>query len=539
MRVVVFMTMLLLTGTGAMANTEIVVQLERGEDKGQNFGSLFEVSTTDGKHVVGAGFSGAYNTRYRHDRHTVHFFVRPTESVRELDVMRTSRPNDIAGTYLFNFDGQVYSANPDVRAWDESDAAWKVSPTRSRVDTRVGKHLLSFEGSTVVLDDKTVLGAPKDGNYTGFYYAQGYLVFYHIYRPGAGGYRDYTTDVEGYSKLIACPWKPSDGAVDLTKATVETVPVVGEFPYAFGQLGNQVISCSNIGGVYALREGQWRTLVEGSMKYSYQVYAGYTYYDQLLLGQYPSGELFAFDGEEVKQIKGWPPVMDGVSTASREAQTIVVYGGDLYVGVWPWGEVWRYARERDTWELARRMFTYPETTNATLHPYEDETRALGGVANQWGQRVTSMVPLEDSLLISTSAKWQCEWEPKFGYVGDGDWKEYGTVTHVRVPGHLSAPVKWTDGATTLHFTISGDGLRIAQDGNALGTAKLDGRSVGTLGDATWGHGAYGIFTGSHVEGEIQRNGEYRDLSHRIRGAVGPVSPAATHSPSLDESAYRD
>lgn len=501
---VVLATFLFAVASGVAVDTDIIVNLDRGEDIGQNFGSLFEARTTDGKYVVGAGFSGAYNTRFRHDRHTVHFFVRPTHTSRELEVTRTSRPNDIAGTYLFNFDGQVYSANPDVRVWNDSNATWQPSPSQSRVDTRVGEHLLSFDGSTVLLDGEMVLDGPAKGRYTSFYYAQGYLVFYHINRLEDSGYKEYTTDAEGYTKLIACPWKPGDGNVDLAKATVETLPVVGESPYAYGQLGNQVISCSNIGGVYALREGKWRTLVEGSLGHSYQVYAGFTWYDQLLLGQYPSGELFSFDGEHVKQIKGWPPVMDGVSTASREAQTVVVYGGDLYVGVWPWGEVWRYQREKDAWTLARRMFTHPEPTNATLHPYEDETRALGGVANQWGQRVTSMVPLGDSLLISTSAKWPCEWESKFGYVGKEAWKEYGTITHVHVPGHLSAPVSWTEGPTVLEFTITEDALRIAQDGTEIGAAKLDSLTVGALSGATWGQGVYGVFTGNHVEGVIQQ-----------------------------------
>jgi hypothetical protein len=165
--------------------------------------------------------------------------------------------------------------------------------------------------------------------------------------------------------------------------------------------------------------------------------------------------------------------------------------------------VWRYQRETETWTLARRMFTHPEPTNATLHPYEEETRALGGVANQWGQRVTSMVPLHDSLLISTSAKWPCAYEPKFSYVGDEGWKEYGAITHLRVPGHLSAPVAWTDGPTKLRFTITKDRLRIAQDGTEIGATPLDGMAVGALGEATWGNGVYGVFTGKHVAGAIQ------------------------------------
>jgi hypothetical protein len=196
--------------------------------------------------------------------------------------------------------------------------------------------------------------------------------------------------------------------------------------------------------------------------------------------------------------------MEGVSGSSREAQTIVLYAGDLYVGVWPWGEVWKYRREVEDWTLARRMFTHPEPTNATLHPYENETRALGGVANQWGQRVTSMVPLGDSMLIATSAKWQCEYEEKFGYIGDPAWKEYGTITHVRVPGHLSAPVKWTEGETELRFIIADGELRVAQDGMELGAAKLTDMNISPLGEVKWSQGAYGVFTGEKVTGRVVR-----------------------------------
>ncbi len=502
--------LVVMAGSVTRAETTIVVNVDRGEDLGQNFGSLFEAQTEDGAFVIGAGFSSAYNTYYRHDRHTVHFYVRPTRKTRELQATALPRPGKLAGNYLFNFDGKVHATypNPDsnVRVWDEGGKVWNPKPARDRIDTRVGKDLLSFDSGAVVLNGKTVLPAAEKGNYRGFYYAQGYLIFYHIYRPGEAKYPPYTKDEEGYSKLYACPWKPIEGAVDLGKATVMTVPIVGEVPYAYGQLGDQVISCSNIGGVYALRDGHWRTLVEGSKKYSYQVYAGCTYYDQLLLGQYPSGELFAFDGKTVERIEGWPPVMKGVSGSAREAQTIVLYGGELYVGVWPWGEVWRYHHESGEWNLARRMFTHPALTDATTHPYELESKTLGGVANQWGQRVTSMVPLKDSLLISTSAKWPCEWEPKFDFVGNDAWKEYGSVTRVHVSGHLSAPVKWTDGPTELRFTLEDGAMLIEQDGMPIGSTRLSGsvtpvpESTRRLKKIEWGQGAYGIFSGVSVKG---------------------------------------
>jgi len=508
----------MVSSSGAYAETEIIVRFDRGKDLGQNFGSLFEVGTEDGAFVVGAGFSGLYNTYHRDDRHAIHFYVRPTEESRPLQTKTLPRPSDLAGTYLYKFDGKAYaSVNrvkknhgpiPDARVWDESKSSWEVSPSHSRVDTRVGKDLLSFDQSQVLLNGKVVLNSPGAGAYLGFYYAQGHLFFYHVLKVGGTGYRKHTSDSQGYSKLYACPWQAGDGMVDLSKAVVMTVPVVGEFPYAYGQLGAQVLSCTNIGGAYAFRNGQWRTIVEGELESSYQVYTMLTYYDQLLMGQYPTGELFSFDGQQVHHRNGWPPRMEGVRGSSREAQTMAIYGGELYVGVWPWGELWKYHEDLKKWSLARRMFTHPDPTEETTHPYERECTALGVVLNQWGQRVTSMVSLQDQLLISTSAKWPCAWEPKFDFIANDAWKEYGTVTQLFAPGHLSTTVLWTDKTTEFRFVLKGAKMSIEQEGVLLGTAPLSGAvknastSAENLAETAWGHGAYGKFTGVTLKGIV-------------------------------------
>ena len=81
-----------------------------------------------------------------------------------------------------------------------------------------------------------------------FFYANGYLCFYHVNR-GPGAYRAYQNDEDGFSKLYACRWTPEMKEVDLAKAIVMTLPVVGEMTFAWGQLGQQILTGSNIGGV--------------------------------------------------------------------------------------------------------------------------------------------------------------------------------------------------------------------------------------------------------------------------------------------------
>jgi len=70
---------------------------------------------------------------------------------------------------------------------------------------------------------------------------------------------------------------------------------------------------------------------------SYQLYSTMAFHDQLIMGQYPTGRIFAYDGKKITDLAGWPPKLKGVSGNAREAQTTVVYGGDVFVGVWPWG----------------------------------------------------------------------------------------------------------------------------------------------------------------------------------------------------------
>ena len=144
----------------------------------------------------------------------------------------------------------------------------------------------------------------------------------------------------------------------------------------------------------------------------------------------------------------------------------------MYAGVWPWGEVWRRDEMSERWGFLGRVFTHPEPTTQTAHPYERETRQLDPVLNRWGQRVTGLVPLGDTLYIATSSKAGLAYEPKFTFLAGGKWKEYGSLYRYHKPGHLSVPIRWKDAPTTFEF-ISQDGqLSILQDGQPLGTSTL-------------------------------------------------------------------
>ena len=67
--------------------------VDLGRDGGQPFGSLFEARDAKGRLVAGAGFEEVYNTRFRSNRHTVQFFVRPAKGGDRFRIERLPHPD--------------------------------------------------------------------------------------------------------------------------------------------------------------------------------------------------------------------------------------------------------------------------------------------------------------------------------------------------------------------------------------------------------------------------------------------------------------
>lgn len=479
----------------------ISVTADFGADRGQSFGSLFEARDATGRVVAGAGFADVYNTRFRSDRQTVQFFVRPAGDPAKMTVERLPHPDLDSGVYLLDIDQTLFAWSSvrgnSLRRWDAAAKRWLDQPpegvTRLRSGDgvmRIGRGRLVFANNSVTFDGHTILSPPQRGDFYNFYYAAGRLFFYHTDRDAAAG----------FTRILACPWTPeSREAIDLENATVQSAKYVGETPFAWGQLDGRVLTVSNNGGAYLFdpAESAWRVLREADRSVSYQVYSMMHFHDRLLLAQYPAGEVFEFNGRELKRREGWPPRLPGVSGTSREAQTLGVFGGDLLVGVWPWAELWRYDRDATRWHSLGRAFTHPELTDSRTHPYEAESAKLGLVVNHWGQRVTGMVPLGDSLMISTSSKGTDPWDPKYDFLTEPQRREYGAVLRLRAPGNLATRIDWKDGPTRFDFVVHRNRMTIQQDGKLLASTPLDNVDLTSVVNAkvTLGTGIYGRFSG--------------------------------------------
>jgi hypothetical protein len=502
--------MLLASSLGAAEETlfSARAKLDLGVDQGQNFGTLFEVTDEAGRVIMGVGFPGVFNSFSRNDRYQLQAYVRPSQ-LPEARWETWPKPySELSGSYLFNFDGGIYAVGSGraLQAFKAGSRQWAPAEvlTGGNVNfgdgvMRIGNGVLEFQGSQAVYQGQVVLPRPAEGVYRNFYYAAGQLfVYYH--KPGDGG----------FNRVAAIPWQPGDAQADLSRMKAVDTVYGGEVPFAWGQLNHEVLTVSNNGGIYVFDGQQWRVIREADNTVSYQVYSAINMNDELWLAQYPSGNLFVYDGHEVRHLAGEPPVMPGVSTSSREAQSTMFYGGELYVGVWPWAEFWRLDRDTNEWVLVKRMFTEPPLTAELTHPYEAEVAAYNKandasiVVNTWGQRLTSMASWNDSLVLATSSKGVNGLDPNLAFLTDEVFAQYGHVERYTLPGNISAPIKAVAGPTELRCVLTTERLRLEQDGQLLAETALPAGLVADLKPAkiVWGRGLYGRLNGKLSNREV-------------------------------------
>lgn len=493
---------------------QLTARIDFGNDIGQNFGTLFEATDAQGRVVAGAGFPGLYNTTCRNDRRSLQFYVRPAGDTEPAMPEALPRFSTDTGVYLGDMNGRMYALGQRVvnrpQVWDATAKRWEDAPEYADAGLRNGDgimHLgsgrLSFIGGRIEHNGELVLAPPAQESIHHVYYALGHLFFYHD-RPGEA-------EDGAFTRVCALPWVPGQAVpLDPGKAIAQTTWKLHETTWAWGQLGKKVLTVTNWGGVYAFDGKAWETLHthDGG---SYQVYSMLNYCARLLMGHYPSGCLFEYDGETVKTTENSPPHIPGVSGSAREAQATALYRGDLYAAVWPWAELWRCDRNTGQWSAIGRMFTRPPVTDKVNHPFEAEIVAhnaahgTNNVHNDWGQRATSLAVAGDTLYIGTSNKGGTARPDDYTFIDDAMLDEYGRVHRLRLPGHLSTQVRWVDGPTTFRFIVGERSMRILQDGRELGTAELDpALAAGVRGArVTWGRGLFGALAGTLLSPEAE------------------------------------
>ena len=476
---------------------EQTVEFEFGEDRGQAFGNVLEWVTQDGKVVGGVGFLDVYNTRFRNDRYKLQFYARAATEAKPV-ISRHPIPAPNTGLFIFDIDDTIYgwTGTQGTFEWNIQKQQW-TSSTRYSKDKmpsgyggmKLQDGLLDFSGQDIRYKGKLAVALPESGRSYNYYYAEGHLFFFHV---------DQINDSH-ITKIYALRWKPGDPAVnDLTHATTITCRYPRTTPFSWGQHQGRVVTVGNYGGIYTFVNGKWIEELEGSDQYSYQVYSHMHFNGVSYMAQYPTGNLFAYEKGEPVHINNWPPKLPQVSGSAREAMSMGIYGGNMYVGVWPWAELWRLDAPQQKWKYTIRGFTHPELTNAQVHPYEQEAVEQNLVLNHWGQRITSLVPLGEHLFMGTSSKGLDTWTEDRNFLKKHQADQYGSLIKLTLPGTITVPIEWDAEPIRLSFRILPDRIEILHQQITIGTAKIDRPTYESFLNATPRKGT-GVFSPTDMQ----------------------------------------
>ncbi len=196
-----------------------------------------------------------------------------------------------------------------MRHWDPTGDRWLPDRETALYGTEVGTGVLSAGPRSLDWNGKPLVRVPEARfSFWEYYYAGGF-VFVRL--------ADRSSEPP-VNQFLAIPWNPDDGKrAGLSRAVPVDLRLAKEFVYAFGQLGDKVVLATNSGGFYEfdVARKRWRCLIEPDTKTSFQIYTMLNHRDKLWLGQYPTGNLFEYDGKSVRHLKGAPPAWRGRSGA--------------------------------------------------------------------------------------------------------------------------------------------------------------------------------------------------------------------------------
>ncbi|XVN42558.1 MAG: hypothetical protein RCG15_08260 [Candidatus Rickettsia vulgarisii] len=249
---------------------------------------------------------------------------------------------------------------------------------------------------------------------------------------------------------------------------------------------------------------QWNIIRKGDSS-SYQIYSIGHFYDKFITGHYPTGKLLEYNdnNQDFELIKnnGFDLIKSYMNTNAREAQTLAIYGGRLFVGIWPWSELWSCSK--NSCDLVTRIIKHPNQDENLVHPYEVEALNQGVEENSFGQRITSMIPYGQELLISTGTKSHginILKDNKF--IEDKLKSDYEAIYSLYLPGTISIPILMNNKKQiSIKIKIYKNKVDILQNDTILGKMEISTDLANKLKGKTkilWGKGIFGDISNNTV-----------------------------------------
>ena len=268
-----------------------------------------------------------------------------------------------------------------------------------------------------------------------------------------------------------------------------------------------------------------------------EIYAQTVYRDGLLIGVFPHGNLARVSDGAAVLTNG--PIDKHTSERYFEPQSLTVAAGDLFVGMYPWGLLFRLPHNSEEWQ-SQRLFPgpplfadgrspYHRQMSAKLHalPFmelvtpspskHDSFIATNGLNERhnglfptaWGQRITSLAVFNGRLCAGTGNMSGSPWNAEYHDMVPKELADrYGQVLCAEIPNHTAGAPKWNR-STRFSFRITDRRLVVQQDGTEIAAHPhtLSKKQIAALtneGTLEFGRGVYGPFRGSLAPDNAKR-----------------------------------
>jgi hypothetical protein len=469
--------------------------IDFGRDYGQNLGTLFELFDANGKVLCGAGFNSSVQTRVAINNRMLEFYCRlPDRDIRITDL---GKPDQSFTRPVINQVDNTLMDFASERAF-RNEYGWGTASYPSVKGDILNIQMVRNEPLYFLRDELNTAISYRGKRIT------------IVTEPLSTLYYDKNVYILGRDSgldEVYLYWFEWDGYASEQYESVEihrvaAPPELTEVYALYGYEGKLLIAGSG-SYLFEFSDGEFKIvppdqelLSHIDSKKSGELYSFITYFDKVLIGHYPSGLLLKYGSYELTTIQNSPPLVEDEwqsgATYYREAQSLAIYGGDLYVGMYPWGRVFRLDRDTNQWGYYR-PFEHPQIM-AGKFPYADTCPKA-----EWAQRITYLTPYRGSLAAgmgSMRANPQQSENPVC--IPEEAFEDYGRVELITAAASTMGQLKWTDEVVNIEFIARVDGLDIYQDGEEIAHTRtsISREFFEKTGQIEFGYGIYGPINGT-------------------------------------------
>lgn len=460
---------------------EITLNLNLDNDYGLDGGTLFEAYDEEGKLLAYAGFNNGVNTRSSTNRKILSFYVKSKhDSVTVIDIDNPFPGIDECGR-IFNVNNELWALNykhekkkfnPHTSQWEDVKNL-KLNSIEYLIDVqKIQDSIIWVHLNGIYLGNKPLyIEELPEYRVITFYANNGNVL---IFRTTD----DTTHNCRNLISVGKLKWINNQPEIKIDTIYQGLCPLPWlAGAYCWGYQQNQFYVSTNSGHTYMLNSDSLVVITERDIydhvSEGWQAYSMINFRNKLLLGHYPSGKIFEINQNQIVTPLNIynVPIREDILAQEREAQTLAIYAGYLMCGLWPWGELYGYDINSNEWSWYQRFFKFPGYRKE-LTPFYDRILFNSGMPNnQWGQRITDLVPYDKYLVVNTGFK-NVVFEEDKKFLFPDEINQYGKVYLLQIPGQISSVINWKKN-TEFKFICNNGTMKIFQDGALIAENKID------------------------------------------------------------------